>query len=65
MTFKQYMNEIAGSFALVSCKDSENPNFQVWGAMSDLKCQRKKDGMLKMKFKGEKESSYGKANKKQ
>jgi hypothetical protein len=43
-------NEMAGTFAIVGCKD--NPNYQVWGARSDLKCKgkRKKSRMLKMSF---------------
>jgi hypothetical protein len=44
-TFK----EMAGTFAIVGCED--NPNFQVWGARSDLKCKKKKKNILKMKFK--------------
>ena len=34
--------EMAGTGAIVSCKDRNNPNFQVWGAMSDFKCKHKK-----------------------
>lgn len=34
------IEEMAGSFAIVGCED--NPNFQVWGARSDLGCNRKK-----------------------
>jgi len=42
-------NETAGTFAIVGC--GESPNFQVWGARSDLKCKkRKKNKMLKMSF---------------
>lgn len=65
MTFKQYLNEIGGTFALVSCKDKSNPNFQIWGAMSDLRCRQNKDSIPKMKFNGDKENSHGKAIKKQ
>ena len=65
MTFKQYLNEIAGTFAMVSCKDMENPNFRVWGAMSDLKCRKGRNSITKMKFNGDKENSNGKAHKKQ
>jgi hypothetical protein len=44
------INEMAGTYAVVSCGDS--PNFQVWGARSDLKCKKKKkDRILKMSFK--------------
>jgi len=28
--------------AIVTCKDLKNPNFQISGAMSDLKCGKKK-----------------------
>lgn len=42
--------ETAGTFAIVGCED--NPNYQVWGARSDLKCRKKRaDKTLKMKFK--------------
>lgn len=56
MNFKKWLSEnMAGTFALVSCKHKNNPNFQVWGAMSDLKCKNnKKDKILKMQF-GKKE----------
>lgn len=40
-------NESVGSFAVVGCGDS--PNYQVWGARSDLGCKRR-DRTLKMKF---------------
>lgn len=65
MTFKQYLEEMAGTFGLVSCKDRKNPNFQIWGAMSDLKCKSKKgkNSILKMKFNGDKENSDGKRKK--
>ena len=33
---------MAGGYAIVGCKDLNNPNFQVWGAMSDFKCKNKK-----------------------
>jgi len=39
ITFKQFMNEMAGTFAIVGC--GENPNYQVWGARSDLGCHKK------------------------
>jgi hypothetical protein len=42
--------EIAGTFGIVSCKDRNNPNFQVWGAMSD-KCKKNKNKVANMKFK--------------
>lgn len=41
-TFSTWLNEMAGGYAIVSCKDRNNPNFQVWGAMSDLGCDKKK-----------------------
>jgi hypothetical protein len=42
--FKKWLlkTEMAGSYAIVSCRDRNNPNFQVWGAMSDLGCNKKK-----------------------
>jgi hypothetical protein len=39
ISFKKWL-ETAGSFSIVSCKDLNNPNFQIWGAMSDLNCKR-------------------------
>jgi len=41
--------ETAGTYAIVGCGD--NPNFQVWGARSDLGCSKKKSKILNMKFK--------------
>ena len=42
--FKKWLlkTEMAGTNAIVSCKDRNNPDFQVWGAMSDLGCNKKK-----------------------
>lgn len=45
---KTRKDETAGSFAIVGCEDS--PNYQVWGARSDLNCKKKTPKMLKMKF---------------
>lgn len=42
-------NETAGGFAIVGC--GENPNYQVWGARSDLKCRKRGPKALTMKFK--------------
>lgn len=54
-------NETAGTFAIVGCE--ENPNFQVWGARSDLKCKRKKrEKTIKMSFKEWLVSSKEKTN---
>jgi len=39
ISFKKWL-ESAGSFGIVSCKDLNNPNFQIWGALSDLNCKR-------------------------
>lgn len=44
---KGQKNESVGSFAIVGCGDS--PNYQVWGARSDLGCKRE-DKTIKMKF---------------
>lgn len=41
-TFHQWLNEMAGVGSIVSCKDLNNPNFQVWGSLSNLKCKNKK-----------------------
>jgi hypothetical protein len=35
-------SEMAGTFAIPGCKDRGNPDFQIWGAMSDLKCKKRK-----------------------
>lgn len=49
------IREMMGSVgSIVSCKDLNNPNFQVQGALSNLGCNRKKSKILKMKFKGDK-----------
>jgi hypothetical protein len=39
-TFIKWL-ETVGSFSIVSCKDRNNPNFQIWGALSDLNCNKK------------------------
>ena len=31
-----------GAFSVVTCKDLDNPDFQIWGALSDLNCKNKK-----------------------
>jgi len=51
-TFENYIDEMAGAFGIVSCKDMNDPNINVWGAGSDLNCKKKKkEKVLKMKFK--------------
>lgn len=42
-TFKEWLKlkEMAGTGAIVGCGDRGNPDFQIWGAMSDLKCGKK------------------------
>lgn len=55
MNFKKWLyklEEMMGSVgALVSCKDINNPNFQIQGALSNLKCKKKeKNKVLTMKF---------------
>ena len=47
--FKRWIlqTEMAGTGAIVSCKDRKNPNFQVWGAMSDLGCKNMKKSKKK------------------
>ena len=57
MKFKDWLeqielSEMGGSVnAIVSCKDLNNPNFQVQGALSNLKCKKtKKPKILKMTF---------------
>jgi hypothetical protein len=46
----QKFTKLAESFTIVSCKDFNNPNFQVWGA-APPGCRKKKEKVLKMKFK--------------
>ena len=36
------LKEMAGTGAIVGCKDRGKPDFQIWGAMSDLKCKKSK-----------------------
>jgi hypothetical protein len=43
------LSEMAGTFGIVGCKDINNPNFQIWGAMSDLGCSKKRKRKLKIK----------------
>jgi hypothetical protein len=45
--FKEFLQEMVGSYAIVGCE--ENPNFQTWGAKSDLNCKNKKDKKNKFK----------------
>lgn len=42
MNFKKWLvkNEMAGTGAIVTCKDIENPNFQIWGSLSNLNCKK-------------------------
>lgn len=54
-TFKQYLEMMGSVGSIVTCKDLNNPNFQIQGALSNLQCKKNKDKkILKMKFKGEK-----------
>lgn len=49
--FKDWLkNEMMGSVgSMVSCRDLNNPNFQVQGALSNLGCGRRTK-TLKMRF---------------
>lgn len=50
-TFKQYLEMMGSVGSIVSCKDLNNPNFQVQGALSNLQCKKNKDKkILKMSF---------------
>lgn len=40
MKFKEWLKQHEAE-AIVTCKDKKNPNFQIWGALSDLKCKKK------------------------
>lgn len=45
------INEMMGSVgSIVSCKDLNNPNFQIQGALSNMKCKQRKPKILKMRF---------------
>jgi hypothetical protein len=53
--FKEWvkLKEMGGSVdSIVSCKDKNNPNFQIQGSLSNLNCKDKsnKNKTLKMKF---------------
>jgi len=57
MKFKKWLEnrqlkEMMGSVgSIVSCKDFNNPNFQIQGSGSNLGCKNnKKNKILKMKF---------------
>ena len=41
-TFNQWLQEMVGTNSITTCKDRKNPNFQIWGAMSDLGCKPEK-----------------------
>lgn len=41
-TFQEWLVEMAGTGAIVSCKDLNNPNFQIQGSLSNLNCKNKK-----------------------
>lgn len=47
--FKKWLHESYGVYSIVSCKDLKNPNFQIWGALSDLNCHKKKKKRKKKK----------------
>lgn len=49
-TFTQYLEMMGSVDSIVSCKDLDNPNFQVQGSLSNLGCKRKNKKILKMKF---------------
>jgi hypothetical protein len=41
--FKEYIYEMMGSVgSIVSCKDLNNPNFQIQGSLSNLDCKKSK-----------------------
>jgi hypothetical protein len=55
MKFKEWLvkNEMMGSVgSIVSCKDFNNPNFQMQGAGSNLRCKKRKpkEKILTMRF---------------
>jgi hypothetical protein len=55
-TFKQFLKETSvGTYAIVGCEN--NPNYQVWGARSDLNCNRKNKNARKQSNKLKKSDS--------
>jgi len=50
ISFKKWFNEMAGTGAIVSCKDRNNPDFQIWGSLSNLGCKPRKSKVKTMKF---------------
>lgn len=50
ISFNKYLEMMGSVGSIVSCKDLSNPNFQIQGALSNLKCKRKNNKILKMKF---------------
>lgn len=49
LTFTKYLEMMGSVASIVSCKDLKNPNFQVQGSLSNLKC-KKKEKLKKMNF---------------
>lgn len=55
-TFSQFLKEMSGGgYAIVGCEN--NPNYQVWGARSDLNCKRKNKNARKQSNKLKKGNS--------
>lgn len=42
MNFKKWLEMGGAVNSIVSCKDMNNPNFQIQGALSNLKCKKRK-----------------------
>lgn len=53
MGFKQWLEMMGSVGAIVHCKDLKNQNFQIQGALSNLRC-KKKEKVQKMSFGAEK-----------
>jgi len=52
--FIEFLEMMGSVGSIVSCKDLDNPKFQVQGALSNLNCKnKKKNKILKMKFNNE------------
>jgi hypothetical protein len=49
MGFKQWLEMMGSVGSIVSCKDLRNKDFQIQGALSNLKCP-KKEKTQKMSF---------------
>jgi hypothetical protein len=58
-TFEEFLEMMGAVDSIASCKDLNNPNFQVQGSLSNLNCKKKAKKIPIMKFnKNENTSSF-------